>query len=285
MRVRKPYVAGYFYSKNKEELGEEIKKAFLHRLGPGEIPEIANSFSGSIIGIVSPHAGYIYSAHVAANGYYALARGGRPELVFILGPNHQGTGDPIALSKHEVWETPLGEIRVDLEISNELIKRSGVVSFDDTAHLYEHSIEVQIPFLQFLYGDEFRLVPISMLLQEPESSRILGETIASIIREMGLKAYIIASSDFTHYEEAKKAESKDRPAIDKILSMDLRGFYNEMFEKGATICGPGPIMALMSAAKSLGFFKPQLLRYANSGDITGDYSSVVCYASIAFYRA
>lgn len=285
MKVRKPYVAGYFYSKDREGLREELRKAFLHRLGPGEVPEVTTSFTGNIIGIVSPHAGYIYSAHVAANGYHALAKEGKPEVVFILGPNHQGTGDPIALSDYEIWETPLGEVRVDLEIANELVRRSEIVSFDNTAHLYEHSIEVQIPFLQFLYGDDFRIVPISMLLQEPESSKILGEAISSIIRDKNLKAYVVASSDFTHYEEAMKAESKDKPAIERIISMDLKGFYDEMFERGATICGPGPIMALMSVAKSLGFTKPRLLKYANSGDVTGDYSSVVCYASIAFYRA
>ena len=285
MKIRKPYVAGYFYPRERDVLEKDIEKAFLHELGPGEIPKVFNGFSHEVIGVISPHAGYVYSGHIAAHGYYLLANCGKPDVVFILGPNHQGAGDPISLSSYDAWETPLGIVKVNLELSKRLVARSGVVSFDDTAHLYEHSIEVQIPFLQYLFGSDFEIIPVSMLLQEPESASILGKSIASLIKESGLKAYVIASSDFTHYEEARKAESKDRPVIEKILSMDVKGFYNKVFETGATICGPGPIMTIMSTAGALGFSRPKLLKYANSGDVTGDYSSVVCYASIAFYRS
>lgn len=283
MQVRKPAVAGYFYPGNEEELREQLEKLFLHKLGPGRLPRPKESFSRRLAGIVSPHAGYVYSGPVAAHGYLELAEGGRPKLIVVMGPNHHAVGAPIALSDYEAWETPLGTVDVDLEISRELVGASGVMAFDNDAHRYEHSIEVQLPFLQFLFDSSFKLVPISMLLQNPETSRIVGEAVADVVLELEPRAYIIASSDFTHYEEARKAANKDKYALEKILSLDLKGLYDVVIERDVSICGPGPIMSLIAAAQKLNATKPRVLKYANSGDVTGDYSSVVCYASIAFY--
>ncbi len=284
VRIRKPVVAGQFYPSDKDELIEEIKSIFLDKLGPQKLPEKVEEFKGSLIGIVSPHAGYMYSGSVAAHGFYELSRSGKPDVVFILGPNHHAFGDPLALSSYDVWETPLGSLPVDKEVSKMIVERSGIVSFDDRAHMYEHSIEVQIPFLQFIFGSDVSIVPISILLQNPESSRILGEAIASIIEENNVKAYLVASSDFSHYVEAKIAKEKDYLAISYILKQDYEGLYNVIIEEDISMCGPGPIMTLMVVAKKLGFTKSVLLKYASSGDVTGDYSAVVGYASIAFYR-
>ena len=241
-------------------------------------------FTGRMLGLVSPHAGYVYSGPVAAHGYFELALSGKPDVVIILGPNHHAYGDPIALSSCEVWETPLGSLEVDLELSKEIARRSKVASFDDTAHRYEHSIEVQLPFLQFVFGSEFRIVPISMMLQNPEASRLLGIAIASAIKEHELRAYVIASSDMTHYEPQEVAERKDKLAIQRILGLDYKGLYDVVIEQDVTMCGYGPVMTLIVTAKELGAYSAKLLKYATSGDVTGDYSAVVGYASIGFYR-
>lgn len=284
MSVRLPAVAGYFYPKDRESLREEIKRCFLHRLGPGKLPESASEFTGRMLGLVSPHAGYVYSGPVAAHGYFELALSGKPDVVIILGPNHHAYGDPIALSSCEVWETPLGSLEVDLELSKEIARKSKVASFDDMAHRYEHSIEVQLPFLQFVFGSEFRIVPISMMLQNPEASRLLGIAIASAIKEHGLRAYVIASSDMTHYEPQEVAERKDKLAIQRILELDYKGLYDVVIEQDVTMCGYGPVMTLIVTAKELGAYSAKLLKYATSGDVTGDYSAVVGYASVGFYR-
>mgnify|MGYP000179705028 FL=1 len=280
VKIRRSAVAGLFYESDPNELREQIRRAFLHKLGPGKLPPPPPPFSGRVLGVVVPHAGYMYSGHVAAHGYFRLAEAGTPEVVFLLGPNHHGLGDPIAASAAEYWETPLGRVKVDLDIGEELAKKSGIVTLEDLAHLHEHSLEVQLPFLQYIFGDEISIVPVSMMIQYPEASRILGYAIADIIKERGLKAYIVASSDFTHYEPAEVASRKDKKAIDRILALDYKGLYDVVEETPVSMCGPGPVMALLAAAERLGAKRAKLLKYANSGDVTGDYSSVVGYASI-----
>ncbi len=284
MSVREPAVAGYFYSSEREKLLEELKAAFLHKLGPRKLPERVDRYTGKVIGIISPHAGYIYSGHIAAHGYFLLAENGKPDIVFILGPNHHGIGAPIALSESRTWVTPLGVVDVDYEISKELASREPIIRFDETAHLYEHSIEVQLPFLQFIFETDFKIIPISMLLQSTESSKRVGKVISSIIEESGLKAYIVASSDFSHYVKAEKAAKNDKAAIEFILRLDIEKFYDTIIEKDISICGPGPIMTLMTIAENLGYRDAKVLKYANSGDVTGDYNQVVAYASISFSK-
>lgn len=282
MRVRKPVVAGLFYEANKERLIKQLEEAFAK--GPGVKPVTSKEYGEKIAGIVVPHAGYVYSGYIAAFGYAELARNGVPDTVVLLGPNHHGVGVPIAVSEADVWETPLGSVKVDKDSAKQLIEKSGILAFDESAHRYEHSLEVQLPFLQFIFGDDFKIVPVTMYLQNLEASRILGRALAKLIKESGLKAYVVASSDFTHYEEAGKAAEKDKAAIDAIIRLDERELYDVVIERDATICGYGAIMALISASKELGARNARLLRYANSGDVTGDYSSVVGYASLAFLR-
>ena len=283
MRVRRPAVAGLFYEASREKLLKQLEEAFTHPLGPGSKPPRPGEYTGGVLGIVAPHAGYVYSGHVAAHGYLELARGGAPETVILIGPNHHGMGMPVAASEADAWETPLGTVEVDKDLAKRLVEWSGVLAFDEEAHRYEHSLEVQLPFLQYVFGGGFRIVPISMYLQNPEVSRKLGAAIARAFSELGVKAYVVASSDFTHYEEARRAREKDEAAIDMILKLDEGGLYDVIVERDVTVCGYGAIMALIAAARRLGA-EARLLKYANSGDVTGDYSSVVGYASIAFYR-
>ncbi len=283
---RQPAHAGTFYPDTRESLIDAIEKAFMHRLGPGELPpRPPPPYKGSAIGIMSPHAGYMYSGHVAAHGYLRLAEAGEPEVVFLIGPNHYGYGSPIALDESEYWVTPLGEVEVDVELEEEMASLERLFAFDFTAHKYEHSLEVQLPFLQYVFGDEFKIVPISMMLQSPEAASRVGRTIARVIEEHGLKAYVVASSDMSHYVDARIAREKDMRAISRILELDVEGLYRVVVEEDVSMCGVGPVMSLIEVARGLGYTSPRLLQYANSGDVTGDYRQVVAYASIIFERA
>lgn len=279
---RHPAHAGTFYPATPSELRKAIENSFNHPLGPGRLPPEPGEYTGSVIGIVAPHAGYMYSGHVAAHGYFRLAQAGTPDVVFILGPNHYGFGAPIAIDENEYWVTPLGEVRVNIGLAEEMVARERLLSFDFAAHKFEHSIEVQLPFLQYIFGDRFTIVPISMMLQTPEAAVRVGDVIADLVTEKGLKAYVVASSDMSHYVDARIAREKDMRAIERILALDIEGLYSVVIEEDVSMCGVGPVMVLMEVAKRLGYTAPRLLRYANSGDVTGDYRQVVAYASISF---
>ena len=283
MSVRRPAVAGLFYSSDRDGLLKELDSSFLHPLGPGRLPEAVGPFTGSLLGIVSPHAGYMYSGPVAAHGYLALSRSGRPDVVFIMGPNHQGIGSPLALSEAEEWETPLGTVEVDREVSRLLMGACDFLAPDEHAHRYEHSVEVQVPFLQRVF-EGFSIVPIVMLLQNCEVAESLGRAMARVIEENGLRAYIVASTDFTHYEPDDVAKRKDRLAIEKITALDHRGLYDAVVETPISMCGPGPVMTLIVAARELGATRVTLYKYATSGDVVGERSAVVGYASLGFER-
>ncbi|QOJ78355.1 AmmeMemoRadiSam system protein B [Infirmifilum lucidum] len=284
MSKRYPAHAGYFYPKELEALRDAITKTFLHVLGPGKLPPQPPSFTGNLIGVVSPHAGYIYSGHVAAHGYLALAEAGKPEVVVVLGPNHHALGAPVAFDENEVWTTPLGDVELDVELEKEMASREPLLRFDLAAHMYEHSIEVQVPFLQFIFGSDFKLIPISMMLQTPEGARRVARAIVSVMQEHSVKFYVVASSDMSHYVDARVASRKDSLAIEKIKMLDVDGLYNAIIEEDISMCGYGPVMTLMEVARLTGFTKVSLLKYADSGDITGDKSEVVAYASISFAK-
>ena len=274
--VRKPYVAGYFYPKDRDELIKMIEKCFLSKLGIGKLPERKEG-EKKIIGAVVPHAGYMYSGYEASYVYYELAQQKKPETVIIIGPNHTGLGSMISIS-YEDWETPLGIVEVDKDVVKFLAKTSGVLDINEDAFKYEHSIEVQLPWLQYIYGEGFKIVPICMMLQDLDTARSVGEAIAKIKKDI----IILASSDFTHYEPADIAKQKDMAAIHYILEMDEKGFMKEVHSKNISICGYGPIATCIIASKLLGAKRARLLKYGNSGDVTGDYREVVAYASIVF---
>ena len=282
MKVRRAFQAGAFYAGTADTLRTQIEECFTHKLGPGKIPKPSANGPRRLIGFVSPHAGYAYSGPVAAHGYYNLALDGKPDIIIILGPNHAGQGSPIAAMNDGVWRTPLGDVQVDHSTADSIVKESKIVDLDDTAHMFEHSIEVQLPFLQYLYGSDFRFVPIAFQMQDLESSQEIGKAIAKALA--GKKATVIASSDMTHYESQKSVEKKDGMVIEAIEKMDEPLLYKVIEDNVISACGYGPIIALITAAKIMGAKNAKLLRHATSGDVTGDFSSVVGYASIAFSK-
>jgi AmmeMemoRadiSam system protein B len=198
--------------------------------------------------------------------------------VVILGPSHRGIGAEVSLSRQDKWQTPLGQLELDEVLGEQIVSATQGAEWDDLAHSWEHSIEVQLPFLQYIYQSGFRIIPIAMLKQDLAVSRELGEAIAVAFKDK--RGIIIASSDFTHYEPQSLASRKDHLALEAILSLDAVQLKEVVGKHDISMCGPGPVMTMLTACKSLGASQANLLCYATSGDITGDYSQVVGYASV-----
>ena len=282
MKIRKPYVANAFYAGTKASLTKQITDCFTHQFGPGQTPTVVKSGPRKILGIISPHAGYMYSGPVAANGFARLAADGVPQTFIILGPNHTGLGSGVSILTDGAWETPIGTTQIDSELAERLQKADSVLDVDESAHAHEHSIEVQLPFLQYIYGASVKFVPICMMMQDLQTSREIAKAIVD--QSKGKDYAIIASSDFTHYEPHDVADAKDKTAIDAILNLDDETL-NELGESNrVTMCGYGPITTLIAAAKLLKGIKVQLLSHKTSGDITQDKSAVVGYSSLVFTR-
>jgi len=281
VKIRRPCQAGGFYAGTAESLKTQIENCFLHEFGPGKIPEIVEG-RRQMIGFVCPHAGYMFSGAVAAHAYYKLALDGKPDVVFLFGPNHGGYGSGLAVMNDGFWRTPLGDVEIDSESANHVVRESGIVDVDDSAHRIEHSIEVQLPFLQYLYGSKFKIVPICFLMQDLSSAREVGEAVAKVLA--GKNGVIIASSDMTHYEPQESAKRKDRMVLEAVEAMDESKLYSVIEAHRISACGYGPIAALIAAAKMLGAKEAKLLCYKTSGDVIGDYSSVVGYAAVCFKK-
>lgn len=282
MKIRKPCVANAFYAGTKAELTEQIAGCFTHRFGPGQVPRTVEHGPRKIVGLVSPHAGYMYSGPVAANGYSRLATDGMPEVFIILGPNHTGYGSGVSILTDGGWETPLGIAPIEGSLAKQIQKASKILDIDESSHTSEHSIEVQLPFIQFLFKDAAKFIPICMMMQDLKTSR---EIASSIVEQCKDKDFLIlASSDFTHYEPHDSASRKDKLVIDAITRLDDAAL-NELGDSSrVTMCGYGPITTLIAAAKLMGGVKAELLAYRTSGDITGDKNAVVGYSSILFTR-
>jgi len=224
----------------------------------------------------------MFSGAVAANAYYELAQDGKPDIVVILGPNHTGYGSALALMNDGVWRTPLGDGEIDVETANQIVQETRLVDVDDAAHLFEHSIEVQLPFLQYLYGSEFKFVPVCFQMQDLASAIEVGKALTKVLASKN--AVVIASSDMTHYEPQRNAAAKDMAALKAVEAMDEKQFYSIIETQNVTACGYGPIATMITAAKGLGAKEAKLLCYKSSGDVTGDYSSVVGYAALSFKK-
>lgn len=277
MQVRTPAVAGMFYPKTNQELKSSIRNCFLHKYGPGKLPPAPKD--KKIIGAICPHAGYEYSGPIAANSYYEISSQ-RPDLVIIIGPNHWGIGQDVASMKECTWRTPIGDIEVDTESATEIGKASELIEFDFFSHTRDHCLEVQIPMLQETFLHKFKILPLIIIDQSKKTALEVGRAISKIARAK--KAVIIGSSDFTHYEPNDFAHSQDKSLIETIANLDVDMFYSTLEEKRISACGYGAIASTMTACKELGAEKGTLIKYATSGDIAGDKSSVVGYASIVF---
>jgi AmmeMemoRadiSam system protein B len=277
MKTRRPAVSGMFYAGTAGELEEQIGWCYKHELGPGTIPRVNSKGLREIVAIVVPHAGYYYSGPVAAHAYKEVADDGVFDTAVILGPNHTGYGYPVSLWAGGGWSTPLGEVEVNKELAQRLL--GDVIRADETAHIHEHSIEVQLPWLQHLYG-KVKIVPITMLAQDIETARIVGKSIG----QAGDNLIVIASSDLTHYEPHSVAMEKDSSVIEAIIALDEEELYERCERLGCTMCGYGPVAAAIVASKEMKGKKASLLKYATSGDTSGDFSRVVGYGSIVIKR-
>lgn len=264
--MREPAVSGQFYPSTKEEIDEQLSQAF------APIP------SSESAGVVSPHAGYIYSGLTAAHAFSNL---GPADTYIILGPSHKGMASELSVSLDN-WMTPLGTSKTDQELASIILEKTSA-EHDELAHRGEHSIEVQLPFLQFRYA-ESKIVPICMMQSErsPAFYEEFGKQLAGIVQGQEKSIKVIASSDFSHHMPEAAAKQNDEKAIEHIKSLDVAGFIETIFDESISICGFGPIAALMSLSKSLGIKKAELLKYDTSATASGDHDNVVGYAAIAF---
>ena len=275
MKVRRPCVSGSFYPSQPDRLRSMIEESFKHSLGPGRLPKTPVDHR-NIVAIITPHAGYIYSGPGAAHSFLHLAEEAKPDTVVILGPNHTGWGSPISIMTEGGWETPLGVVPIDEGLSKELLNSSDIIDINESAHQREHSIEVQLPFLQYIYGD-FKLIPICMGYQDLKTSTEVGNALAKVLKDK--EAIIIASTDLTHQETQESAVRKDRMIIDAILEMDEKKLQDTVKRHRITTCGYGPMSVAIIASRQMGAKKAELLSYHTSGDIIKDYSAVVGYMS------
>jgi AmmeMemoRadiSam system protein B len=267
--MRRPTVAGQFYAADEATLRGQIEKCFMDPLGPGKLPALARG-SRSILGGVVPHAGYMYSGAVAANFYGRLAEDGFPRTFIIIGPNHTGRGSGLAVATDD-FQTPLGIVHVDRELAKEV--RRDIVDEDSEAHKFEHSIEVQLPFLQY-FSNDFELVPICMGIQDYDSAASLGKTIRGAVK--GKDVVVIASTDLSHYVPKDIAKKKDTMVLDAIKAMDAKSLFRAVKEHNISMCGYGPVIATMTACSG---GTARLLKYATSGDVT-PMNEVVGYAAV-----
>jgi len=265
---RQPAVAGQFYPGSDDKL-----RAALSRM----IPE--NPATQQVKGIISPHAGYVYSGAIAGQLYSRIRI---PGTVLIIGPNHHRTGAAAALYPDGEWLTPLGPATVSSRLNALLLRHGHYLSSDHIAHQHEHSLEVQLPFIQYLRPD-VTIAAICIGHGDYASLRDIGRGIAAAIREFGEEVLIIASSDMTHYESADAARKKDQTALERVLSLDGKGLLEVCLQRRITMCGVVPAAVMIEASIQLGATKSELVAYGTSGDVTGDNDQVVGYAAVTVY--
>lgn len=280
--LRKPAVAGMFYPDDSEELVKTIEDCFLHSFGPGKIPDI-ESFEGNDypVNVMVPHAGFQYSGTIAAHSYCELAKNGFPEVFIIIGPNHTGLGSEVSVFNKGEWITPLGNIQVDEEFADTLISFSDFASADFAAHMREHSIEVQLPFLQY-FSNDFKIVPVVLGSQTISAANDLAAAILKAGEKLDKSYCVIASSDLSHSNTQERANKVDGFVLEDIENMDEFKLLEEIIQYNITMCGYGPVMTTMILSKMCGKNTSEILAYKTSGDISGDLSSVVGYASGIF---
>ncbi|MBN1861639.1 MAG: MEMO1 family protein [Candidatus Thermoplasmatota archaeon] len=288
--IRNAVVAGQFYPGTETHLRQQIEQCFLEQRGFGRIPSVQKK-SESLKGLVVPHAGFIYSGAIASHAYGQLAEQGFAETFVILGPNHTGMGSGVSVMTEGSWNTPLGNVALDESLARSLA--TGIIDQDASAHSYEHSIEVQLPFLQYIaQGQIFEFVPICMMMQDFITVQEVGEILATAVQRSKKKIVLVASSDFSHagfnYQSQpprgirvdEYAKKQDTLAIQQILALDPGGLIETVENNNITMCGYGPVAAMLVAAKKLGAHQAELLKYGTSYEVHPG-SSCVGYGAIA----
>ncbi len=266
-RVRHPAVAGRFYPRDPDNLREEVQ-AFL-----AQTPAQATA---PALGCIVPHAGYAYSGHVAGAVFAELSV---PEMCVVLCPNHTGVGRPFSIMSEGSWETPLGEVPIDSRFGDALKQQCSLLEEDSLAHRSEHAVEVELPFLQ-VRQPNLIFVPIAIGSGRFELLEQLGFALAVVVAAQSKPILIVASSDMNHYESDGVTRAKDQSAIEAVVRLDSRALFDVVTERQVTMCGFGPAIAMLTAAKKLGATSAELVKYATSGDISGDRDVVVGYAGI-----
>lgn len=262
---RQPAVAGRFYNASPEKLKTMVA---------GYVQEGLKREQA--IGVLAPHAGLMYSGAVAGALY---SRVNLPNTFVLIGPNHTGMGTPVSVFAEGEWEMPFGSVKINGDLADAIISKSTSAREDYLAHQYEHSLEVQLPFIQY-FKKEFRIVPIAMMTTNLEVCQELGKSIAEAIKESGAPALIVASSDMTHYEPDSLARKKDEKAIDQILLIDPVSLHRTIEREGISMCGYAAATAMLFAASDLEATTAELVKYMTSGEVSGDYMQVVGYAGI-----
>ena len=288
--IRNAVVAGQFYPGNERSLQQQIEECFLDTRGYGKLPVI-QKMKGTLKGLVVPHAGYVYSGAIASHSYGRLAEQGFAETFIILGPNHTGMGSGVSVMTQGAWKTPLGPVSLDESLAQSIA--TGIIDQDASAHTYEHSIEVQLPFLQYLaQGRPFEFVPICMMMQDYETVQDVADILVKAIQRSKKNIILVASSDFSHagfnYRSApppgirvdEYAKKQDTLAIKKILALDPQGLIGTVEQHAITMCGSGPVAVMLLVAKKLGANTAELLKYGTSYEVHPD-SSCVGYGAIA----
>ncbi len=278
MAIRRPAFAGAFYAADPSSLKQQITDSFNHNYGPGRLP--SQTVDSNVTAIVAPHAGYIYSGPCAAQAYLRLAEQKTPETVIVIGPNHTGLGSSVSVMADGYWETPLGLVELDEEVANAIVSYSEIAELNSSAFIREHSLEVQLPFLQYIYP-EFKLVPICMKRQGLEASLDLGRAIHKAVED---DVILIASSDLNHMESKKISNQKDQFVLDAIKQMDEVLLQEVVKRQHISMCGYGPVSATITASKLGGAKSADIISYYTSGDIIGDNHAVVGYTSAIISR-
>jgi AmmeMemoRadiSam system protein B len=277
--LRQTAVAGRFYPDDPEDLRAEAL-TYLSQAGPARVSPAqarpADQVPVRALGCIAPHAGYVYSGHVAGA---VFARVEVPESCLVMCPNHTGMGRALAIMSEGAWQTPLGEVPIDTELAGDLKQRFPSLQEDSAAHRAEHAAEVELPFLM-LRQAKLKFVPIALGTGQFEVLEQLGEALADIIATRKDRVLIVASSDMNHYESDAVTRVKDHRAIERILTLDPRGLFDVVTQQNISMCGFGPAVAMLTAARRLGAKSAELVKYATSGDISGERDRVVGYAGI-----
>ena len=266
--IRPPAVAGRFYPLEPKELARQVAEF---------APASAGARGIAARGCVVPHAGYMYSGHVAGAVYSLLEI---PARCILLGPRHYPRGEAMAILSQGSWRTPFGDAAIDAELAAELMRACPRLREDPVAHEREHSLEVQIPFLQQLAPSDFRFVPVVLAADRYPLLEELGHAVAKVVAAQSERVLVITSTDMNHYEHDAITRVKDERAIARILALDPRGLFDTVLADGITMCGYAATTAMLVAMRDLGAESAELVRYATSGDVTGDREEVVGYAGV-----
>lgn len=264
--IRHPAVAGQFYPRDIAALRKELDSYL-----------IPNAHPMPAFGCIVPHAGYMYSGHVAGAVYSQIEI---PHSCVLLCPNHTGVGHALSMMTNGVWETPLGSVLVNAEIASALRSACPLLYDDPGAHRSEHAIEVQLPFLQSRRND-FRFVPIAVGTSHLDELQALGRALGGVLAARGEPTLIVASSDMNHYESDQITRLKDHKALERVMALDAAGLYDVVMNENISMCGYGPAIVMLIATQQLGASHAELIKYATSGDISGDRRTVVGYAGVA----